>query len=626
MRSFFLILLVFAILPLAAQEICTNGIDDDGNGFIDLQDEACECNGISTPVPSGNLIPNPSFSDFECCPSNFTQLYCSGNWQSLSTTTPDLHHTCGYLGEAGLEAGILPPPDGDGAAGIIVSPIWKEYIRTCLDEALVPNESYFFQMEIASSPNSELGLTCAGGEIFYGELEMVLYGSTECPVFPQIGIECPSINGDGWVALGSVVYQPEVQWGTFSFDFSTDLPIQALALGPPCELLDNYESIEDFCYPYFYFDNLVLSTLDSAEEEISIVSAGNLCDGNATLTANTSMLEEGGEWQWYQNGIALLGETSTVLDLSAGNYPAGIYTAVLFLEGECASAEAVVSDQSDFTAALDVAICSNESYVLPNGEAVNQSGSYTVETENGAECDSLITVNLALLPIALSQETALLCPGDSIVLADGSVVDLPGTYTSVFTSANGCDSLVELSVALLPEASAFFEWSSEGFLPETTLSFQNLSSNAESYFWEFPNGESTLFEPVWTLPTGLNAANLCLTVTSADGCTDRFCASLALAEEFTFYCPNAFTPDNDGLNEGFGPVVRGHDPTAFSFEVWNRWGERVYFSENADDRWIANYKDGSYYVPDGVYVWQATVKPLGNPETLRFKGHVVVLR
>lgn len=626
MRTVITLSFLICFLPLFAQENCTNGIDDDGNGFIDLQDEACECNGITTPVPSGNLVPNPSFSEFECCPSNFTQLYCSGNWQSLSTTTPDLHHTCGYMGESGLDAGILPPPDGNGAVGIIVSPIWKEYLRTCLDEPLSPNAAYFFQMEMASSPANELGLTCAGGELFYGALEVTLYGSTECPVFPQIGFDCPTNNGDGWVALGSVVYQPDTEWGTFSFEFSTDLPIQALALGPPCDLLDNYVSSEDFCYPYFYFDNLVLSTLSDAEEELTIQSEGNLCDGNATLTATATSLEGEGEWQWFLNGIALSGETATVLPLSEGNYPAGIYTAVLFLDGECATAEVVVSDQSEFTAITEAAICSNESFVLPDGAEVNQSGSYTFETENGAECDSLITVNLSVFPSSVSQETVFLCPGDSLVLEDGTIIHLPGIYTSVFTAVNGCDSLVERTVSLFPEVSASFDWTSAGFPPNISLSFENLSTNAVSYLWELPNGESTLFEPEWTLSQDLASINLCLTAVSADGCTDRFCTALALTDEFTFYCPNAFTPDNNGLNEGFGPVVRGHDPTAFEFEVWNRWGERIYYSDNAEERWIANYDQGSYYVPDGVYVWQAIVKPLGNPEVLRFKGHVVVLR
>ncbi|MXN92495.1 hypothetical protein GR160_14795 [Flavobacterium sp. Sd200] len=40
-----------------AQEICDNGIDDDGDGLIDLNDSDCRC-GNQTPVPS--IIPNAS--------------------------------------------------------------------------------------------------------------------------------------------------------------------------------------------------------------------------------------------------------------------------------------------------------------------------------------------------------------------------------------------------------------------------------------------------------------------------------------------------------------------------------------------------------------------------------------
>ena len=53
-------LLVFCTLALS-QEICDNGIDDDGDGLIDLNDPDCECNGFGTPQTIPSLIPNPSF-------------------------------------------------------------------------------------------------------------------------------------------------------------------------------------------------------------------------------------------------------------------------------------------------------------------------------------------------------------------------------------------------------------------------------------------------------------------------------------------------------------------------------------------------------------------------------------
>src|SRR5690554_4135249 len=91
-------LLLFFILfgnVLIGQEICDNGIDDDGNGLIDLNDTACDCEGFGVPQNIPSLIPNPSFEDRNCCPSSFSQLSCADTWIQATTATSD-YFNCGY--------------------------------------------------------------------------------------------------------------------------------------------------------------------------------------------------------------------------------------------------------------------------------------------------------------------------------------------------------------------------------------------------------------------------------------------------------------------------------------------------------------------------------------------------
>jgi PKD repeat protein len=622
MRKYLLFIFLIATSALSAQEICDNGVDDDGNGLIDLQDESCECSGLFTEIPAENLFSNPGFEDFNCCPTNFAQIYCDESWQSLSTTSPDLYHECDYLGSAGLDAGILPPPSGDGASGIIISPEWQEYLKTCLSEPLAEGLVYTFEVDIASSPANETMETCAGGDTWYGDLELTLFGSTTCSENPQIGFGCPLENGPGWQVLGSVSYSPGQEWSTVGFSFTTDLPIQSLALGGPCELPDSYQSIEQFCYPYFYFDDLVLTTQTTADVEMSIDTEGNLCDDNATLTATIDAI--GGSWQWYLDAIALAGETSEVLNLSEAGYGAGEYTAVYFLDGNCQSVSTAVTDQSDFTATSTATICANEVFVLPDGSETSEAGTYQVFVENGDLCDSLLTVDLSVLPIGSGNMTIGICPGESVTLDDGQVITAPGTYTVVLSATNGCDSLVTTTVEALDGPTAAFNLNTLGFFPDVTVQVQNESTNAIEYLWEFQGGTSAEFEP--QLQAGDGTGEVCLTVTSANECTDQLCLTYSVIEDFSFYCPNAFTPDNDGVNETFGPVVRGYDPDSYRFEIWNRWGDLIFVSTNPDQRWIGNDNGGDYYVPDGVYTWQARVKPLAGAEVLRYTGHVVVLR
>ena len=80
----------FSISFSFSQEICGNGIDDDGDLLIDLNDPDCACSGFgggSTTVTS--LIPNPSFESNTCCPSSVSQLYCADNWVQASNATSD---------------------------------------------------------------------------------------------------------------------------------------------------------------------------------------------------------------------------------------------------------------------------------------------------------------------------------------------------------------------------------------------------------------------------------------------------------------------------------------------------------------------------------------------------------
>ena len=103
-----LLLLLFICFSAVSygQEICDNAIDDDGDGFIDLNDDECVCDAA---LPS-SLIPNPSFEDRTCCPTMNARLDCAVGWIQASNPTTDYVHTCGhYLGNTSIPA-VAPQP------------------------------------------------------------------------------------------------------------------------------------------------------------------------------------------------------------------------------------------------------------------------------------------------------------------------------------------------------------------------------------------------------------------------------------------------------------------------------------------------------------------------------------
>lgn len=93
-------------------------------------------------------------------------------------------------------------------------------------------------------------------------------------------------------------------------------------------------------------------------------------------------------------------------------------------------------------------------------------------------------------------------------------------------------------------------------------------------------------------------------------------------EEFRFFIPNAFTPDDDGLNDVFRVV--GPDTDSFLLQIFNRWGQLVFESDDISKPWIGEHAKGSHYVPDGIYIYQ--FRAARGIEVVEAQGHVVVIR
>ena len=65
------------------------------------------------------------------------------------------------------------------------------------------------------------------------------------------------------------------------------------------------------------------------------------------------------------------------------------------------------------------------------------------------------------------------------------------------------------------------------------------------------------------------------------------------------YVPNAFTANNDNLNDGFG--VKGIAINEYNIKIYNRWGEQLHESTDIDEKWIPVYKNKD--VPMGTYIY-----------------------
>jgi gliding motility-associated-like protein len=122
---------------------------------------------------------------------------------------------------------------------------------------------------------------------------------------------------------------------------------------------------------------------------------------------------------------------------------------------------------------------------------------------------------------------------------------------------------------------------------------ENLKSDDKSVKWSYDSSGT-----YW----------VCLIVKNATGCVDTICKPVTV--DLFIYLANVFTPGkNDGKNDTYRVPIQGHD--LFELKIFNRWGERVFQTENAKVGWNGQVNNDGPEVPEGTYFYQLTY---------RFKG------
>lgn len=145
------------------------------------------------------------------------------------------------------------------------------------------------------------------------------------------------------------------------------------------------------------------------------------------------------------------------------------------------------------------------------------------------------------------------------------------------------------------------------------------------YFWYFnPDEPPFLSKDVFFQFEESVEYEVILVAVNEYGCVDSATQMIRVENPILLFVPNAFTPDGDAFNHEFKPVMAtGFDPYNYELTIFNRSGEVLFVSRNANFGWPGTY--GGKLVPEGIYIWQIDVKnENGIPEIHR--GHVSLLK
>lgn len=200
-----------------------------------------------------------------------------------------------------------------------------------------------------------------------------------------------------------------------------------------------------------------------------------------------------------------------------------------------------------------------------------------------------------------------------------------GNYTVYLsiTSPLGCfvDTVFENLIIADARPEAAFSWSvaaePENF---TEVQFIDESQRALGLNWIFDTLSPPDFrsDPSYVFPdTGNHQVRLI--VEDQYGCFDTLTQSIGIIPLQTYFLPNAFTPNGDGLNDQFVGIGLTDYLLDFKLEIFNRSGGVLFTSNNAAQGW-----DGTN-APAGVYLYQVSYRVPRGEQTMS-RGEVVLMR
>ena len=200
-----------------------------------------------------------------------------------------------------------------------------------------------------------------------------------------------------------------------------------------------------------------------------------------------------------------------------------------------------------------------------------------------------------------------------------------GTYSVDLLTRNvyGCTDFVSypdlIKVHPKPESS-FSPSPDRANILEPMIQFINSTPGINQYYWEFGDGDSSTNINPDHFYKEIGTYTVTLYVTNLYGCKDSITALVRIEDDFTFYIPNAFSPNGDGRNDFFGGF--GTRLKAYHMDVLDRWGLVIYSSDDMGKPWDGSVKNG---VQSDVYLYKIQVTD-NNDHTHVYTGHVTVIR
>jgi len=439
-------------------------------------------------------------------------------------------------------------------------------------------------------------------------------------------------------------------------------------------------------------DSLVTINLIFEEITLELIGDGLICkDEDATITILTNTNEafditiinsinEQTTYTGVQNGFEFQVSPSSSTSYSVANV-SGIVCAINFINSALTievselEVELIPSDYNGFSVAcaedengsIEAFVegaNGNIEYVWSDGSQTSQianlpAGEYNVQVSDELGCMKLQSISL-LAPEALELDYIINQAGCDGMAGGITILDISGGSMDLY-SINIDDELNPLASPSLPLSFTLdagphvIDITDEnGCIYQETFQIENIEADdlfisiTESQTIELGNslpiniaGNFDLDSIVWTPSLGLSCGdcvdpvarplvttNYVVEAFDAQGCSSIANILVVISQGSSYYIPNAFTPNGDGINDLF--YIFGGDDVAIiqQFAIFDRWGNQVFFIEdfppnNARFAWNGNYRERK--LKPGVFVYYAQIE-LIDGFVIEVEGDVTLLK
>lgn len=213
--------------------------------------------------------------------------------------------------------------------------------------------------------------------------------------------------------------------------------------------------------------------------------------------------------------------------------------------------------------------------------------------------------------------------------------NVPGTYdvTLIASSGAGCSTMVTIPgyITVYPDPIAIGTATPPiTTVVNTDVAFADQSIGAITWSWNFGDPSvlsDTANTPTanYTYPNDVGSTYYAtLTVTNQYGCVDDTVLRILVEPEFTFFIPNAFTPNGDGKNETF--FGQGIGIAKYEMWIFDRWGNLIFTATDINQGWDGVVQGkGPELCQQDVYVWRVRIVDVFNKKH-DYIGHVSLIR